>query len=113
MDFYKKYENLKKYFLEFINNIPFDGVAIYCNDNHNLKKIISKVKKRNVVSYGFEKESKIKAFNIIINNKGSYFDVQIKKTNFFKKELIKNIHLNVLGKHNIQNSLAAITLAKI
>tara|TARA_Y100000590_G_scaffold467964_1_gene648789 strand:+ start:2149 stop:3558 length:1410 start_codon:yes stop_codon:yes gene_type:complete len=113
MDFYKKYENLKKYFLEFINNIPFDGVAIYCNDNHNLKKIISKVKKRNVVSYGFEKESKIKAFNIIINNKGSYFDVQIKKTNFFKKELIKNIHLNVLGKHNIQNSLAAITVAKI
>ncbi len=47
IDFYKTYANLKKYFLCFINNIPFDGVAIYCRDNLDLKDLISKSKKKN------------------------------------------------------------------
>jgi len=46
IDFYKTYANLKKYFFCFINNIPFDGVAIYCRDNLDLKDLISKSKKK-------------------------------------------------------------------
>ncbi len=113
MDFYKTYENLKKYFFYFINNIPFDGVAIYCKDNSDLKHLILKSKKKNKISYGFRKGSDVRATNILINEKGSFFDISIKKTNLLKKETIKNIQLNVLGKHNIENSLAAVTVAKI
>jgi len=112
MDFYKSYSNLKKYFFYFINNIPFDGVAIYCNDNLDLKTILKKSKKKNKISYGLNKDSDVRATNISINEKGSFFDINIKKTNLLKKETIKKIKLNVLGKHNIQNSLAAVTVAK-
>ena len=113
MDFYKSYSNLKKYFLNFANNIPFDGVTIFCNDNSDLKKLLSKSKKRNKISYGLNTNSDIKATNITINEKGSFFDIDIKKTNLLKKEKIKKVKLNVLGKHNITNSLAAVTVAKI
>ena len=113
IDFYKTYANLKKYFLCFINNIPFDGVAIYCRDNLDLKDLISKSKKKNKISYGFEKGSDVRATNILINEKGSFFDINIKKTNLLRKETIKKVQLNILGKHNIQNSLAAVTVAKI
>ena len=113
IDFYKTYANLKKYFLCFINNIPFDGVAIYCRDNLDLKDLISKSKKKNKISYGFEKGSDVRATNILINEKGSFFDINIKKTNLLRKETIKKVQLNVLGKHNIENSLAAVTVAKI
>ena len=34
-------------------------------------------------------------------------------TNLLRKETIKKVQLNILGKHNIQNSLAAVTVAKI
>ena len=112
MDFYKSYSNLKKYFFYFINNIPFDGVVIYCNDNLDLKKVLIKSKKKNKISYGLNKDSDVRATNISINEKGSFFDINIKKTNLLKKETIKKIKLNVLGKHNIQNSLAAVTVAK-
>jgi len=112
MDFYKTYENLKKYFLTFINNTPFDGVSIYCADNTVLKKLISKTKKK-TVSYGLKRISDVSASNILINEKGSFFDVDIKKTVLLKKEKIKKIKLNVLGMHNIQNSLAAVTVAKL
>tara|TARA_Y100000590_G_scaffold172103_1_gene196846 strand:+ start:18029 stop:19438 length:1410 start_codon:yes stop_codon:yes gene_type:complete len=113
MDFYKSYSNLKKYFFYFINNIPFDGVAIYCNDNFDLKKILLKSKKKNKISYGLDKDSDVRATDILINENGSFFNISIKKTNLLKKEKINNIQLNVLGKHNIQNSLAAVTVAKI
>ena len=113
MDFYKNYSNLKKYFLNFTNNIPFDGVAIYCNDNTDLKKLLLESKKRNKISYGLNKDSDVRATNILINEKGSFFDINIKKTNLLTKETINKIRLNVLGRHNIQNSLAAVTVAKI
>jgi UDP-N-acetylmuramate--alanine ligase len=113
MDFYKTYKNLKKYFFYFINNIPFDGAAIYCKDNLDLKRLILKSKKKNKISYGLQKGSDVRATNILINEKGSFFDINIKKTNLLKKEVIKKVQLNVLGKHNIENSLAAVTVAKI
>jgi len=113
MDFYKNYSNLKKYFLNFTNNIPFDGVVIYCNDNLDLKRLLLESKKRNKISYGLNKGSDVRATNILINEKGSFFDINIKKTNLLKKEIINKIKLNVLGRHNIQNSLAAVTVAKI
>ena len=113
MDFYKNYSNLKKYFLNFTNNIPFDGVAIYCNDNIDLQKLLLENKKRNKISYGLNKDSDVRATNVLINEKGSFFDINIKKTNLLKKETINKIRLNVLGRHNIQNSLAAVTVAKI
>ena len=113
IDFYKTYKNLKKYFFYFINNIPFDGAAIYCKDNLDLKRLILKSKKKNKISYGLQKGSDVRATNILINEKGSFFDINIKKTNLLKKEVIKKVQLNVLGKHNIQNSLAAVTVAKI
>ena len=113
MDFYKSYSNLKKYFLNFANNVPFDGVTIYCKDNSDLNKLILVTKKKNKISYGLNKGSDVRATNILTNEKGSFFNINIKKTNLLKKEIIKNIRLNVLGKHNIQNSLAAVTVAKI
>ena len=113
MDFYKNYSNLKKYFLNFANNIPFDGVTIFCSDSSDLSKMFSDSKKRNKISYGLNSGSDIRATNILINEKGSFFDINIKKTNLLKKEKIKRIKLNVLGKHNIQNSLAAVTVAKV
>ena len=96
-----------------VKNIPFDGIAIYCEDSSDLKKIVSKIKDTNNISYGFKKDSDVKATNIQINEKGSFFDINIKKTNLLKKEIIKKIKLNVLGRHNIKNSLAAVTVAKI
>jgi len=100
LDFYKTYENLKKYFLYFVNNILFDGVVVYCKDNIDLKRLISKSKKKNKISYGFKKGSDVRATNILINEKGSFFDINIKKTNLLKKETIKNT--SILKKNDMK-----------
>ena len=56
LDFYKTYENLKKYFLYFVNNILFDGVVVYCKDNIDLKRLISKSKKKIKLAMVLRKE---------------------------------------------------------
>ena len=69
------------------------------DNNLDLKDLISKSKKKNKISYGFEKGSDVRATNILINEKGSFFDINIKKTNLLRKETIKKVQLNILGKH--------------
>ena len=107
MDYYKNYNNLEKSFLKFINRTPPIGKCIICLDDKNIKKIRKKIKTKNILSYGFDKNSDYQIINTKFNNKYSKFDLLVK--NFFgKKKIIKNIYLNLIGKYNILNSTAAI-----
>ena len=56
LDFYKNYKNLENSFVEFINKTPPTGKSIVCIDNVNIRKIFSKIKNKNIITYG---ESKI------------------------------------------------------
>lgn len=113
MDFYNTFDQLQSYFLKFINNTPFDGASVLCNDNLNIRKLIKKINNKNFINYGISKNSDVRATNINFSQQSSFFDVEIKKNFFLKKETIKKIKLNMLGKHNILNSLAALTVGKI
>ena len=113
MDFYQTYNKLQNNFYQFIKNIPFDGLAVLCKDNLGVKKLIKKITNRNFITYGFFKDSDLRALNVSFNKTSSCFDVEIKQNFLFKKEIIKGIKLNMLGKHNVLNCLAAISVAKI
>ena len=112
MDFYQSYNKLQNNFYQFIKNIPFDGLAVLCKDNLGVKKLIKKITNRNFITYGFLKDSDLRALNVSFNKTSSCFDVEIKQNFLFKKEIIKGIKLNMLGKHNVLNCLAAICVAK-
>ena len=60
IDFYKNYKNLEKSFINFINKTPPTGKAILCIDSVNIKKILSKIKNKNILSYGETKKQNIK-----------------------------------------------------
>merc|ERR1711991_658673 len=52
LDFYKNYKNLENSFIEFINKTPPTGKSIICIDNNNIKKILNKIKNKNIITYG-------------------------------------------------------------
>ncbi len=113
MDFYKNVNKLQNYFIRFVNNISFDGVAVLCTDNLGVRNLKKTIKDKNFISYGFLKNNDIQAANIVYDKQISLFDIKIKKNFLFKKEIIKKIKLNMIGKHNILNCLAAIAVGKI
>ena len=106
LDYYKNYKNLEKSFIEFINKTPPTGKSIICVDSKNIKKILNKIKNKNILTYGESKEAHYQISRIKYNFNNTSFDLSYKDREK-KKKKIKNINIKLLGKHNVLNAAAA------
>ena len=109
LDYYKNYANLEKSFIEFINKTPPTGKAIICIDNNNIKKIIKKIKNKNIITYGENIQADYKISKIKYNYESTNFNLSF-KDKIKKIKTIKNINVRLLGKHNVLNAAAAFTV---
>ena len=109
MEFYKNFRNLKNSFLKFLNKTPLIGKSFVCIDNTELYKLSKKVKNKNFYSYGFSKKANFQVLNPLYKKDYSVFDLKISIPGE-KIKIIKKIRLNLIGSHNILNSVAAISL---
>ena len=109
IDFYKSFENLENSFIDFINKTPPTGKSIICIDNKNIKKIISKIKIKNILTYGENRSANYQITNIRFNVNYSIFDLSFEDIKR-KRKKIKNIQVKLLGKHNVLNAAAAVTV---
>ena len=103
MDYYKSIREIKKTFLEFINKVPFYGLAVICLDNENLQSIIPKIGKR-FLTYGCAAQADLQAREIALHGFQSSFSV------LYHDRPLGSIELKIPGIHNIYNSLAAIAV---
>ena len=110
LDYYKSLEVLKKNFIDFIEKTPSFGKSFICLDDKNNFQIISKIKKLNYNTYGTNKLSNFKIFNILQKENYSKFDLKISLPGI-KGSYIKNIKIPLIGLHNIRNSTAAAAVA--
>ncbi len=109
LDYYKSYKNLEESFLEFIDKTPPTGKSIVCIDNKNIKKIFNRFKTKNVLTYGESKTANYQISNIRYKINFSIFDLAYTDNNL-KKIKINDINVRLLGKHNVLNAAAAVTL---
>ena len=110
MDFYKSIDDLKNYFIQFIEKVPSFGKSFICLDDKINNDVVKKLKNQNFYTYGTNPKSNFLIKNIKQNIKFSEFDLQIEVPNK-KKQIIKNIKVPLLGIHNIRNSVAAASVA--
>ncbi len=109
VNFYKSFKNLEYSFTKFLEKTPPTGKSIVCIDNRNVKKLLNRLKNKNILTYGESKNSHYQISNIKYKVDYSVFDLSYKDINK-KTKKIKNIHLKLLGKHNVLNATAAIAL---
>ena len=81
LDYYKNYKNLEKSFLEFINKTPPTGKSIICIDNKNIRKILNKIKNKNILTYGENKEANYQIKKIKYNFDNTTFRFEFKDKN--------------------------------
>ena len=110
MDFYKSMEDLKKYFIEFIEKVPSFGKSFICLDDKINNELVKRLKGKNFYTYGLNSKSNFLIKNIKRSMKFSEFDLQVNLPNK-KKIIIKKIRIPLLGIHNIRNSVAAAAVA--
>jgi len=101
------FERYKHSFIEFLHHLPFYGKAVMCLDDQEIKNIMDDVS-RPVMTYGIESDADVKALNIKCNGMQCHFDVALPEVD----ETIP-VTLNMPGKHNVLNSLAAISIAHL
>ena len=110
MDFYKSMEDLKNYFIKFIEKVPSFGKSFICIDDKINDDLVKRLKNQNVYTYGFNIKSNFLIKNIEQNKKYTEFDLQVNVPN--KKKLsIKKIKIPLLGIHNVRNSVGAAAVA--
>ena len=106
LDYYKNYNNLEKSFIEFINKTPPTGKSIVCIDNANVRKILNKIKSKNILTYGEIIKADYQIKKIKYNSENTIFDL-IYRDKEKTIKTIKNINVKLLGKHNVLNATAA------
>ncbi len=104
LDFYSGIEEIKDTFVEFINKVPFYGLAVLCIDNDNVADIIPQVNKR-FMTYGLSAQADIRACDIKLEGLNTSFVTQ------FRGERLGEISFKMPGAHNVLNALAAIGVA--
>lgn len=100
------FERLKGAFVDFLNRLPFYGVAVLCGDDANVKAIMPQVSKQ-IVTYGLTSESNFYAENVVAD--GGQMRFTCVRVNGAVSRL--DITLNTPGLHNVLNALAAIAVA--
>ena len=110
MDFYKSMEELKSYFIQFIDKVPSFGKSFICVDDKINNEIIKKLKNQNFYTYGINTKSNFHIKNINQNKEFTEFDISVNLPSK-KKITIKKIKIPLLGIHNVRNSVAASAVA--
>ncbi len=99
------FEKLKATFVEFLNRLPFYGLAVLCVDDAVVRELLPTIG-RPVITYGFADDADVRAIDVRPEGSGSHF------TAIFKDGSREEFHLNLPGRHNVQNTLAALAIAQ-
>ena len=104
LDYYGDMDEMLDAYLDFINKLPFYGLAVLYIDNKNVQLLLPKIKKR-FITYGMSVQADLHATDIEFEGMKTSFSL------IFKGETVGRLGIGMPGVHNINNALAAIAIA--
>jgi UDP-N-acetylmuramate--alanine ligase len=104
LDHYGTLDALRDAFVAFVNKVPFYGAAVLCLDQPNIQLLIPRLQKR-IITYGLESGADMVARRLHLSGLTSRFQV------FQRGTSLGECSLQVPGRHNVLNALAAIAVA--
>ena len=107
MDTYgHSFENLKSAFVDFLERLPFYGVAVLCADDEHVLEIRPRVTKP-VILYGLSADAQVRAIDV--RAVGTQMAFTILRPDHPPLPVV----LNLPGIHNVRNALAAVAIATV
>ena len=105
LDCYKDLDDILDSFSVFANRVPFYGAVVACADDPGVQRILPRVTRR-VITYGVSEDANLKAREIRLEASGTTFEV------WEGAWLLGTVRLNLPGRHNVSNALAAIAVGR-
>jgi UDP-N-acetylmuramate--alanine ligase len=103
LDFYADLDSIKTVFLNFLDRIPFYGLAVLCLDNEPIQDLIPQMKKR-YTTYGMTSQADFQIRDVESGQQRSRFDI------YHHGNKMGVINLNLPGIHNVYNATASIAV---
>jgi len=104
LDFYPDLAAIQQVFLQFIDRIPFYGLAVLCLDNEPIQDLIPQIKKR-TATYGMSPQADFQIRNVVVEGRRTRFSI------FQRRRKLGRFKLNLPGIHNVYNAAAGIVVA--
>jgi UDP-N-acetylmuramate--alanine ligase len=124
MDHYGTFEAVQQAYLNFVDRIPFFGLAILCVDDANVRGLLPHLENKRYLTYGFDEIANVRAVNLRFSDKGTLFDVELTASSALAcrtlgqdkvltiPRKISNLFLPMMGQHNVQNALSVVAVAQ-
>jgi UDP-N-acetylmuramate--alanine ligase len=109
LEHYGTFDAIKDAFVEFIENVPFYGLAVMCVDHPEVQGVLSRIRDRRIVTYGTSALADLRAENIEPADGGSRFDVSVRQGDG-ELRVLEGMFVPMPGRHNVLNALAAIAV---
>ncbi len=103
LDHYPSIVEIRQAFLEFIQKVPFYGVAILCLDDENIQQLLPSANRRSI-TYGLSNQAALHISSANCGHFESRFQVRAHGRD------LGEFHLRVPGIHNVLNATAAIAV---
>jgi UDP-N-acetylmuramate--alanine ligase len=113
MEFYGTFDALRDAFLQFVEKIPFYGSAILCIDHPEVQALVARISDRRIITYGMSAQADVRARNVTYSEGVAHFDVEIADRLKGTIRRIEGLSLPMPGRHNVVNSLAAVSAAVV
>ena len=101
LDHYGTLEAVRDAFVTFVSKVPFYGAAVLCLDQPNIQLLLPRIEKR-IITYGLESGAELVARRLHLAGLTSRFEV------FHRGAALGECTLQIPGRHNVLNALAAI-----
>ncbi|HHB92040.1 MAG TPA: UDP-N-acetylmuramate--L-alanine ligase [Thioploca sp.] len=99
------FNKLQQTFIDFLSQLPFYGLAVLCIDNPVIANLLPRLTKP-MITYGLSEQADIRAIDIKYQQGKTIFKVLRGQNHWL------DITLNLPGKYNVHNALAAIAIAR-
>jgi UDP-N-acetylmuramate--alanine ligase len=109
LEHYGSFDAVKDAFVEFVENVPFYGLAVMCVDDPDVQGVLSRIRDRRIVTYGTSALADLRAENIVPEKGGSRFDASVLGKDG-ERRMIEGVFVPMPGRHNVLNALAAIAV---
>lgn len=111
LDHYGSFDGVRDAFVQFIENVPFYGLAVLCIDHPEVQALMGRVSDRTLVTYGTSLQADVRASNVRMDGAVTVFDVTLTDRKSEDITSIEGLRLAMPGHHNMLNALAAVAVA--
>jgi UDP-N-acetylmuramate--alanine ligase len=112
LDHYGGVDAMNAAYQTFVDAIPFYGFAVLCTDHPVVQGLAGRTIDRRVITYGLNPQADVVAANLRPSKDGTTFDVIARRRGAGPGVTLHDLFLPVAGRHNVQNAVAAIAVAR-